>query len=63
MDIKSQQDIEFYESEKKDKQRKEQFYKLAFTIVEEDPIPLSKEELRKARLLFFEKKIDLNNIK
>ena len=65
MDIKTQQEIDFYESEQYDKKRKEEFYKMAFTIPEqdltpkesskpEDP-PLSKEQLRKARLQFYEK--------
>ena len=65
MDIKTQQDIDFYESEQHDKKRKEEFYKMAFNVPEqdlttkessksEDP-PLSKEQLRKARLQFYEK--------
>ena len=63
MDLKNQQDIDFYESEKKDKERKEEFLKMVYTVSEQDPIPLSKEELRKARILFFEKKIELNKTK
>jgi len=60
MDIKIQQDMAFYESEQQDKKRKEEFYKTAFTVIEEDPLPLTKEELRKVRMQYFEKKIDLN---
>jgi hypothetical protein len=61
MDLKTKQDLEFYESEKRDKERMEEFYKNAFTVQpEEKDIPLTKEELRIARLRFYEKKIDLN---
>ena len=61
MDLKTKQDLEFYESEKRDKERMEEFYKNAFTVQpEEKDIHLTKEELRIARLRYFEKKIDLN---
>jgi hypothetical protein len=61
MDLKTKQDLEFYESEKRDKERMEEFYKNAFTFQpEEKDVQLTKEELRIARLRYFEKKIDLN---
>ena len=70
MDLRTQQDLEYIECEKRDKERMEkrdkermeQFWKSAFAVEpkEEEPIQLTKEELRIKRLLFFEKKIDLN---
>jgi len=97
MDLKTKQDLEYYESEKRDKERMEEFYKNAYTVQpeekdipltkeeyyesekrekermeefykneytfqheEEKDKPLTKEELRIARLRYFEKKIDLN---
>ena len=69
MDLRTQQDLEYDECEKhdrelmekRDKERLEEFYKSMFAQPElkEEPIQLTKEELRNARLRFFEKKIDL----
>jgi hypothetical protein len=68
MDLRTQQDLEYFECEKldrermekRDKERMEEFYKSMFAEPkEEEPIQLTKEELRIARLRFFEKKIDL----
>jgi hypothetical protein len=62
MDIKTQQNIDFYQSEQADKKRKEEFYKTAFTIpdqptitIPEKTISLTKEELRQARIRFYTK--------
>jgi hypothetical protein len=67
MDVKTQQDIDFYESEQIDKKRKEEFYKSAFTVPEqptfiipEETISLTKEELREARIRFYNKNYGLS---
>ena len=44
MDLKTKQDLEFYESEKRDKERMEEFYKNAFAFQpEEKDVQLTKE--------------------
>lgn len=66
MDLRTQQDLEYLECEKRDKElmekrdkeRMEEFYKSMFAEPEpEEPIQLTKEELRIKRLLFLKKKL------
>jgi hypothetical protein len=59
MDIKSQQDADYFEALKKDKEKITKFYEEAFKVpekvevVEEIPVKLTPLELRQARIKYF----------
>jgi hypothetical protein len=62
MDLKSQQDVDYFESLKKDQERIQQFYKEAFKVPEVKPevkpevlpeVKLTTLEMRQARINYF----------
>ena len=62
--LMNKQDWEYNESLRIDQEREEAFLLEAFSIPKEEPKEpkLTKNQLRQARIQFFEKKIDLKKI-